>query len=207
MANPQEIKELRERTGAGFLECKKALEENSNNLDKAIQYLREKGLAAAVKKQGRLANEGKIHAYIHSNGKIGVLVEINCETDFVARTDDFLSFVNDVAMHVAAASPRYLNKESVPQADIDKEKDIFRKQAMETGKTGPVLDKIAEGKVQKFFEENCLLQQRFVKDPDKTIEQLTKEQIAKLGENITIGRFVRFQLGENQKAQAEATLN
>ena len=203
MATPQEIKELRDRTGAGFLECKKALEENSNDLDKAIQYLREKGLAAALKKAGRAANEGKIHSYIHSNFKIGVLVEINCETDFVARTDDFQSMANDVAMHIAAASPKYLNKESVPQEDIDKEKEIFRKQAMESGKTGPVLDKIAEGKIQKYFEESCLLQQRFVKDPDKTIEQLVKEQIAKLGENITISRFVRFQLGEGQpKPQA-----
>jgi len=194
------VKELRDRTGAGFLECKKALQETLNDLEKAIVFLREKGLASAHKKQGRTANEGRVHSYIHGGGRIGVLVEINCETDFVARTDDFTGFVNDVAMHVAAANPRYLSKEAVPSEDIDKEKAILRAQAEAQGKKGPFIDKIVEGRINKFFEESCLLQQPFIKDGDRTIEVLVKEMIAKLGENIAIRRFARFQLGEGAKA-------
>jgi elongation factor Ts len=190
------IKELRERTGAGFLDCKKALVENDNNMDKAIEFLRQKGLAAAVKKAGRTANQGLVHSYIHAGGKIGVLVEVNCETDFVANTDEYRAFVSDVAMHIAAANPRFLNKEQVTESDLDKEKALFRTQAEASGKKGPVVDKIIEGKMGKFYEEVCLVNQRFVKDPDKTIEDLVKGMIAKLGENIAIRRFARFQLGE-----------
>jgi elongation factor Ts len=196
------IKELRERTGAGFLDCKKALTENGNNMDKAIEFLRQKGLAAAVKKAGRAANQGLVHSYIHAGGKIGVLVEVNCETDFVANTDEYRAFVTDVAMHIAAANPRFLNKEQVTEADLEKEKAVFRAHAEASGKKGPVIDKIIEGKMGKFYEEVCLVNQRFVKDPDKTIEDLVKGMIAKLGENIAIRRFARFQLGEGVAAQA-----
>lgn len=197
------VKELRERTGAGMMECKKALTESANNIDKAITYLREKGLASAAKKAGRAANDGRIHAYIHGNGKVGVMVEVNCETDFVARTDDFQNFVNDVAMHIAAMNPRYLTKDEVPGGDIEAERKILKAQAEESGKKGPVVDKIVDGRINKFYEENCLLQQRFVKDNDKTIEVLSKEMIAKLGENIAIRRFARFQLGEGAAKAAE----
>ncbi len=189
------------------MECKKALLESGNDMDKAIDYLRKRGLAAASKKAGRAANEGRIHSYIHSNGKVGVMVEVNCETDFVARTDDFQTFVNDLALHVAAANPRYLNKEAVPTDEIEKEKSIFKAQAQNSGKPPAVLDKIAEGKINKFFEENCLLHQGFVKDPDKKIEDLVKETIAKLGENIQIARFVRYQLGETATKPATETAN
>ncbi|MBM4316757.1 MAG: translation elongation factor Ts [Deltaproteobacteria bacterium] len=195
------VKELRDKTGAGFMDCKKALAQSGNDMEKAIVFLREKGLAAAAKKLGRAANEGRVASYIHGEGKIGVLVEVNCETDFVARTDEFQDFVRNIAMHIAAASPRYLNKESVPAADIELEKAIFIKQAEESGKKGPVLEKIAEGKINKFFEENCLVQQRYVKDPDQTIEQLVKAQVAKLGENISVKRYVRFQVGETAKSE------
>ncbi len=194
------VKELRERTGAGMMECKKALVETQNDIDKAIVYLREKGIAGASKKAGRSANDGRVHSYIHGTGKIGVLVEINCETDFVARTDDFVKFTNDVCMHIAAANPRYLNKEQVPNHDIEGERSILKAQAEAQGKKGPVVDKIVDGRISKFYEENCLLQQRFVKDPDKTIESLLKEMIAKLGENMSIRRFARFQLGEGLSA-------
>ncbi|MFM8315002.1 MAG: translation elongation factor Ts [Deltaproteobacteria bacterium] len=195
------VKELREKTGAGFMDCKKALAQSGNDMEKAIVFLREKGLAAAAKKVGRAANEGRVSSYIHGEGKIGVLVEVNCETDFVARTDEFQDFVRNIAMHVAAANPRYLNKESVPAADIEAEKSIFIKQAEESGKKGPVLEKIAEGKINKFFEENCLVQQRYVKDPDQTIEELVKAQVAKMGENISIKRFARYQVGETAKSE------
>lgn len=200
------VKELREKTGAGFMECKRALEASQSDLEKAISYLRERGLAAAAKKAGRSANDGRVHAYIHGTGKIGVLVEVNCETDFVARTDDFQNFVNDIAMHIAAANPRYLDKEAVPAADVEKEKEIFRVQAEQSGKKGPVIEKIVEGKVSKFYEENCLIHQKFVKNPDVTIEGLVKEAIAKLGENIAIRRYARFMLGETAP-KAEATEN
>ena len=195
------VKELREKTGAGFMDCKKALAQSGNDMEKAIVFLREKGLGAAAKKLGRSANEGRVSSYIHGEGKIGVLVEVNCETDFVARTDEFQDFVRNIAMHIAAANPRYLNKESVPAADVEAEKSIFIKQAEESGKKGPVLEKIAEGKINKFFEETCLVQQRYVKDPDQTIEELVKAQVAKLGENISIKRFARYQVGETAKAE------
>lgn len=196
MISSELVRELREKTGAGMMDCKKALEGAAGDMDKAIIALREKGLAAAAKKAGREANDGRVTSYIHGEGKIGVLVEINCETDFVARTDEFQEFTRAIAMHIAAANPRYLNKESVPQEDQDREKGIFKVQAEESGKKGPVVDKIVEGKLNKYFEETCLVHQRYVRDPDKTIEQLVKEMIAKIGENITIRRYARFQLGE-----------
>lgn len=198
------VKELREKTGAGFMDCKKALAETGNDIEKAMTFLREKGLAAAAKKAGRAANEGRIQSYIHGEGKIGVLVEVNCETDFVARTDEFQNLVRDVAMHIAAAAPRYLDKNHVPEADLEKEKGIFRVQAEESGKKGPVVEKIVEGKIGKFYEENCLVHQKFVKNPDLTIEALIKNAIAKLGENMAIKRFVRFQLGETSAAPKDA---
>ncbi len=196
------VRELREKTGAGMMECKKALTETQNDMDKAITYLRERGLALAAKKSGRAANEGRIHSYIHSNCKIGVMVEVNCETDFVARTDDFQNLCSDLSMHVAAANPKYLDKEQVPAGDIEKEKDIFRAQMEGSGKPPQVIEKIVEGKIGKFYEETCLLQQKFVKDPDHTIEAVVKAAIAKLGENISVRRFARFQLGEGAKAEA-----
>lgn len=198
------VKELRERTGAGFMDCKKALAETGNDMEKAMTFLREKGLAAAAKKAGRAANEGRVQSYIHGEGKIGVLVEVNCETDFVARTDEFQSLVRDIAMHVAAAAPRYLDKNNVPESDLEKERAVFRVQAEESGKKGPVVDKIVEGKIGKFYEENCLVHQKFVKNPDLTIEALLKNAIAKLGENMAIKRFVRFQLGETSSASKDA---
>jgi elongation factor Ts len=195
------VKELRERTGAGMMECKKALVETANDMEKAIVYLRERGMALAAKKTGRAANEGRVHAYIHSNSKIGVMLEINCETDFVARTDDFQNLCNDIAMHVAAANPRYLDKDQVPAGDIEKEKDIFRAQLADSKKPEAIVEKIVEGKIGKFYEETCLLQQKFVKDPDHSIEGIIKGAMAKLGENITLRRFARFQLGEGAKAE------
>jgi len=205
VSDAQTVKELREKTGAGFMECKKALLESGNDIEKAVDYLRKRGLAAASKKAGRTANEGRIHAYIHGNLKVGVLLEVNCETDFVARNEDFQAFVNDIALHIAAANPRYLNKEAVPAEDIEKEKAIYRGQAEQSGKSGPVVEKIAEGKLNKYYEDNCLLHQAFVKDPAKKIEDLVKEKIATIGENIMISRFVRYQLGESAPKAAEAT--
>lgn len=196
MSSAKLVQELRERTGAGFMDCKTALVESQGDMERAVGFLRTRGLAAALKKTGRLANDGRIHSYIHSNGKIGVLVEVNCETDFVAKTEDFQSLVQNIAMHIAAASPRFLNEENVSADEIEKERNIYRTQAEQAGKAGSVVDKIAEGKLNKFFQENCLLKQAYVREPEKSIETLVKEAIAKLGENITIRRFVRYQLGE-----------
>ena len=190
------VKELREITGAGMMDCKAALAETNGDLEKAIDYLRTKGMASAAKKAGRVAAEGAVGSYIHAGGKIGVLVEINCETDFVARTDDFQEFVRDVAMHIAAAEPRFVSRDEVTADVIEREKVIFREQAMQTGKPANVIEKIVEGKVDKFFGEVCLLEQAFVKDPDQTITQLLTDKVAKIGENIKIRRFVRFELGE-----------
>jgi elongation factor Ts len=190
------VKELREITGAGMMDCKAALAETNGDLEKAIDYLRTKGMASAAKKAGRVAAEGAVGSYIHAGGKIGVLVEINCETDFVARTDDFQEFVRDVAMHIAAAEPRFVSRDEVTADVIEREKVIFREQAMQTGKPAAVIEKIVEGKVDKFFGEVCLLEQAFVKDPDQTITQLLTDKVAKIGENIKIRRFSRFKLGE-----------
>ncbi|CAM3358430.1 translation elongation factor Ts [Marinicrinis lubricantis] len=190
------VKELREKTGAGMLDCKKALEEANGNIDKAIEVLREKGLSAAAKKSDRIATEGLVESYIHANGRIGVLVEINCETDFVAKNEGFREFVRDVAMQIAATSPKYVRREEVPQEELDKEKEILRAQALNEGKPEKIVDKMVEGRISKYYEEYCLMEQSFVKDPDKTITELVNEKISTIGENITIRRFVRYELGE-----------
>ncbi|MHB9148687.1 MAG: translation elongation factor Ts [Thermoleophilia bacterium] len=190
------VKELREKCGAGMMDCKRALEETDGNLDEAVTLLRKKGMAAADKKSSRAANEGMVDSYIHAGGKIGVLVEINSETDFVARNEEFRAFVHDVAMHIAAASPTYVSREDIPEDVVAAEMDIYVAQARETGKPDNVLTKIAEGKLNKWFEQVALLEQPFVKDPDKTIDALRRELVAKVGENIEVRRFSRFQLGE-----------
>ncbi len=190
------VKELREKTGAGILDCQKALSENGNSIEKAIDYLRQKGLAAAQKKAGRETNQGLVHAYIHAGGKIGVLIEVNCETDFVARNDDFKTFVNDLALQVAASSPSYVRREEIPADIVTKERSIYEGQAKEMGKPPAAWPKIIEGKLEKFFQENCLLEQSFIKDPSVTVKDLLAQQIAKIGENMNIRRFTRYQLGQ-----------
>jgi elongation factor Ts len=192
----QMVKQLRERTGAGMMDCKSALTETTGDMEAAVDFLRKKGLAAAAKKAGRVAAEGAVGSYIHAGGKIGVLVEVNCETDFVARTEDFQELVRDIAMHIAAAEPRAVRREEVTQADLDRERAIFRDQALASGKPANIVDKIVDGKIEKYFSEFVLLEQPFVKDPDKTVGQLVTERIAKIGENIQIRRFSRFKLGE-----------
>ncbi len=200
------VKELREKTGAGMMDCKKALTETSGDFEKAIEYLRKKGIASAAKKAGRLTKEGAVTSYIHGEGKVGVLLEVNCETDFVARTEQFRQLVKDLAMHVAAANPQWTRSDEVPADILAKEKEIAVAQMQASGKPAAVLEKIAEGKIKKFYEDNCLMYQTFVKDPTKTIEQLLKEAIATLGENISVRRFARFALGEGIKeAAAEET--
>jgi elongation factor Ts len=190
------IKDLRERTGAGMADCKKALQEVEGDVDKAIDYLRKKGLAKAAKKAGREATEGAVVSYIHGGGRIGVLVEINCETDFVARNEDFQGFTRDVAMQIAAMNPQFVRKEEVSEDVVSRERDVLVAKAKETGKPDPVIQKMVEGQVAKWLKEICLYDQPFVKNPDKTIEQLQQELIAKIGENIKIRRFARFELGE-----------
>ncbi len=198
MANitAQMVKELRERTGAGMMACKKALQETDGDIEKAIDKLREMGLASAAKKAGREAKEGKVTSYIHAGGKIGVLVEINCETDFVANTDDFNNLCKDIAMHIAAANPQYVSREEVPEDVLEKEKNIMKEQLKQQGKPENILDKIVEGKIEKFYEETCLLDQQFIKDDSLKIKDLIQNTIAKLGENVVIRRFARFQIGE-----------
>lgn len=198
-----QVRELREKTGAGMMDCKKALSETSGNFDQAVEYLRKKGIASAAKKAGRATKEGTVSSYIHGEGKVGVLLEVNCETDFVARTEQFRAFVKDVSMHIAAANPQYVRSEEVPADVVSKEKEIAVAQMQASGKPAAVLEKIAEGKIKKFYEDTCLMNQVFVKDPNKTIEQLLKETIAALGENISIRRFARFVLGEGMKEVAE----
>lgn len=190
------VKELRERTSAGMMDCKRALENCNGDMDKAADFLREKGLAAAAKKSGRVAAEGVVDAYIHMGGKIGVMVEVNCETDFVAKNAEFKAFVHDVAMHIAATNPLYLRKDEVPQEALDHERDILRAQALNEGKPEKIVEKMVEGRLEKYYKDYCLLEQPFVKDPDLTVFQLVQQQIAKIGENITIRRFVRYQMGE-----------
>ena len=190
------IKDLRERTGAGMADCKKALTEVGGDMDKAIDYLRAKGLAKAAKKAGREATEGAIVSYIHGGGRIGVLLEVNCETDFVARNEDFQGFTRDVAMQIAAMNPQFVRKEEVAADAVSRERDVLLAKAKETGKPEAVIQKMVDGQISKWMKEICLLDQPFVKDPDKTIEQLQQELIAKIGENIKIRRFVRFELGE-----------
>jgi elongation factor Ts len=190
------VKELREKTGAGMMDCKKALAESAGDVQKAIDYLRQKGLAAAAKKADRMAADGAVGAYVHPGGKIGVLVEINCETDFVARTAEFQALLKDIAMQVAAANPRVVRREEVAAAELEKEKAIYRQQALDTGKPEKVVDKIVEGKLERFYSEVCLMEQSFIKDPDKNITNVINDAIARLGENIQIRRFARYHLGE-----------
>ncbi len=190
------VKELREKTGAGIMDCKKALKECDGDLEKASEYLKKKGIADASKKSGRIAAEGTVASYIHMGGKIGVLVEINCETDFVAKTEDFQELSKNISMQIAAAKPLYVKREDVPQEVINSEKEIYKTQALESGKPEKIVDKIATGKLEKYFSEICLLEQKFIRDPDKTVEEIVKEAIAKTGENIVIRRFTRYELGE-----------
>ena len=190
------VKELRDITGAPMMDCKAALAATDGEMEKAIDFLRKKGVASAAKKAGRVAAEGAVGSYIHAGGKVGVLVEINCETDFVARTDEFQQLVRDVAMHIAAADPRFVSREEVTPDVLEREKAIFRDQAAQSGKPANVIEKIIEGKVDKFYAEVCLLEQAFVKDTEQTIQQLITDKVAKIGENIRIRRFSRFKLGE-----------
>ena len=190
------VKELRERTGAGMMDCKKALAEAGGDIDKAVNLLREKGLAAAAKKAGRVAAEGVVSSYIHGDGRIGVLVEVNCETDFVAKTDEFKELVKDIAMQIAAAKPEYVRREDVPESVIEKEKEILKAQALNEGKPERIVEKMVQGRIEKHYKEICLLDQPFIKNSDITVQQLVNEKIAKIGENIVVRRFVRFELGE-----------
>lgn len=190
------VKQLREQTGAGIMDCKAALTESGGDLEKAVEWLRKKGAASAQKKVGRATNEGVIEAYIHPGSRLGVLIEVNCETDFVAKTEDFKTLARDLAMQVAAASPRVVKREDMPQELIEKEMEIYRTQAANENKPAAVQDRIAQGKLDKFYQEAVLLEQNFIKDPTRTVTQVITEVIAKLGENITVRRFVRFHLGE-----------
>lgn len=190
------VKELRDKTGAGILDSQKALTENGNDIEKAIDYLRQKGLAAAQKRAGREANEGLISAYIHPGSRIGVLVEVNCETDFVARNDEFQAFVKDIALQIAAARPAYVSREDIPAEVIEREKAVYQGQCREMGKPEAAWPKIIEGKLEKFYQEMCLLEQAFIKDPSVTVKDLLTQRIAKIGENIVIRRFTRYELGQ-----------
>ncbi len=199
----KDVQELRGRTGVGMMDCKKALVETNGDMEKAIEYLREKGIATAAKKQSRIASEGIVDSYIHMGGKVGVLVEVNCETDFVARGDQFKAFVHDVALQIAAAKPSYVTKEEVPTAELDHEKEILRAQAINEGKPIAIVDRMVEGRVQKYYKDVCLMEQEFVKDPSKTITQLLNETISAIGEKITIRRFVRFEMGEGLEKKVD----
>jgi elongation factor Ts len=191
------VKQLREKTGAGMMDCKNALSEVKGDIEKAIEFLRKKGLATAQKRAGRALSEGIIQSYIHMNGKLGVLVEVNCETDFVAKNEDFQEFVKNIAMHIAASNPLGITPEDVSEDIIEKEKEIYRAQALDMGKPENVTDKIVEGKLNKFYQESCLLNQPYVRDTDMSVADLLNELIARIGENISIKRFVRYQIGES----------
>ena len=203
MISASDVKQLRDKTGAGMMDCKKVLVEADGDMEKAIVLLREKGLASAAKKAGRIAAEGVVESYIHMGGKIGVLVEVNCETDFVAKTDTFISLVKDIAMQIAASKPLFLSSDEVPAEQIEKEKEILRAQALNEGKPEKIVDKMVEGRIKKYFKEVCLLEQPFVKDPDKTISQLVTEKIAEIGEKISIRRFTRYEMGEGLEKRAD----
>ncbi|NLC44656.1 MAG: translation elongation factor Ts [Clostridiales bacterium] len=196
MISASKVKELRELTGVGMMDCKRALQETDGNIEKAVELLREKGLSAAAKKEGRIAAEGIVESYIHMGGKIGVMVEVNCETDFVAKTAEFKSFVRDIAMHIAASNPQFLNKEEVPEDVIAKEKEILKAQALNEGKPEKIIERMVEGRIEKFYKEVCLLEQAFVKDTDKTINDIVNSKVAEIGEKISVRRFVRYQMGE-----------
>ena len=196
------VKELREISGAGMMDCKKALSEASGNVDKALDILRKSGIAKAQKKSGRSTKEGMIYSYIHPGSKLGVLIEINCETDFVAKTDDFTILSKDLAMHIAASAPISVKREDISLDVLERERDIYTEQARQSGKPDNIIDKMIEGRINKFYQENVLLEQAFVKDPDKTVQDIIMDTIAKLGENIVVSRFVRFQLGEQTNNSA-----
>lgn len=196
-----EVKKLRDKTGAGMMDCKRALQEADGNMDAAVEALRKQGIAKAEKKSGRAANEGRITSYIHPGGRIGVLLEVNCETDFVAKTDDFQTLTSDIAMQIAAMNPVAVSRAEVDEALIKKERKLYREQALDEGKPEHIIDKIVDGRIDKFFSEVVLLEQPFVKENDKSIEQLITESIATLGENISVNRFVRYELGENSEEE------
>jgi len=198
----EQVKDLRQRTGAGIIDCKAALQESKGDMEAAIEYLRRKGLATAAKRAGRIAADGLVTSYIHAGGKMGVLVEINCETDFVAKTEDFQTFVKNIAMQIAAANPQYIRREDIPEDLLEKERRIYRSQALDAGKPEKVIDKIVEGKMERFYSEVCLLEQTYVKDSDQTVKEVLDGMIAKVGENIAIRRFARFQLGEGLQSQS-----
>jgi elongation factor Ts len=196
MASASDIAALRSKTGAGMLDCKKALEENNGDIEKAIEYLRKKGIAKAEKRAGKVAAEGVVGSYIHAGGKVGVLVEVNCETDFVAKNDDFQALVKDIALHIAALAPQYVSREEVPSAEVEKEMDVYRAQMKNEGKPDDIIEKIVTGKIDKFYSEVCLLEQKFIKDEDKTIERFLQEKTGEIGEKISVRRFVLFRVGE-----------
>lgn len=196
MIKAEQVKQLRERTGAGMMDCKKALTETDCDFDKATIYLREHGLAVAARKAGRATKDGRIEAYIHPGAKLGVLVEVNCETDFVAKTEDYQNLCRELAMQVAATNPIYVNKEDVPQEKLDQETEILKHQALAEGKPEKIVEKIIAGRIVKYYEEVCLLEQPYIREPEKKVNDLVKECIAKLGENMVVRRFIRFQLGE-----------
>ncbi|MES2392893.1 MAG: translation elongation factor Ts [Acidobacteriota bacterium] len=200
----QQVKELREKSGAPMGDCKKALEEAKGDMEEAFVVLRKRGMASAAKKASRSTNEGAVGTYIHAGGKIGVLIELNCESDFVARTDDFQDLLRDIAMHIAAVDPRFIGKDEVTASDIEKEKEIYRAQAAASGKPANIIEKMLEGKMSKFYEEVCLLEQPFIKDQSLTIQQLIAQKIAKMGENISIKRFARFKIGDPNFTVAQA---
>jgi elongation factor Ts len=197
-----QVKDLREKTGAPMMDCQKALKEANGDIEAAVVVLRKRGIASAAKKATRVTSEGAVYSYIHAGGKIGVLVEINCESDFVARTEDFKELCHDIAMHIAASDPKYVRREDVTAADFDREKDVYRSQAAATGKPAPVVEKIVEGKMAKFYEEVCLLDQPFIKEQSISISQLIAQKVAKLGENITVRRYARFKVGESSETVA-----
>lgn len=202
--NAKLVNELRQKTGAGIMDCKRALQQTDGVIDKAIIFLREKGVADAGKKSARVAAEGKVEAYLHMGGKIGVLVEVNCETDFVARGDDFQNFCREMTMQVAASNPQYLTSEEVPEKVLEEERQIYRKQALDDGKPEKIIDKIVEGRLKKFYGEVCLMDQPYIREQKMTVEKLRKDLVAKVGENVVIRRFARFQLGEGiEKKQTD----
>lgn len=199
--NANSVKELREKTGAGFMDCKKALAESAGDIEKAIDYLRKTGVAAAAKKASRAVTDGAVGAYVHPGGKIGVLLEINCETDFVARNQEFQTLLKDIAMQVAAANPRFVRREDVSSEEFERERAIYHQQALDSGKPEKVVEKIVEGKMERFYSEVCLMEQPFIKDPDRKVSDIINDAIARLGENIHVRRFARYQLGEGQSVK------
>lgn len=200
----EKVKELREKTGAGFMDCKSALQETKGDFEKAVDFLRKKGIISAGKRKGKAATEGSIYSYIHTGGKVGVLLELKCETDFVARTADFTNLQKELSLHIAAMAPRYLKPEEVPAAELEREKEIFRAQAKTSGKPDNIIEKILEGRIKKFYAEICFLEQPFVKDDSKRVQEIIDEMAGKLGENVHVSRFCRFELGEEQKKNGAA---